>query len=62
MVVTNNAKNDPEIEEIRHALVEAGQLFGKRSDLFKLFGSYNGKKDLLFKVSFKISPKQEFTS
>nr|CAD7601932.1 unnamed protein product [Timema genevievae] len=51
MVVTSHTKSDTSIETIRHALLSATDLYSKRPDLFKLFGTYLGKKDLLFKNS-----------
>ncbi|KAL1488017.1 hypothetical protein ABEB36_015392 [Hypothenemus hampei] len=51
MVVTSNDKSDSVVDEIRNALLSASEQFTERSDLFKLFGSFNGKKDLLFKDS-----------
>jgi melanoma-associated antigen p97 len=51
MVVTNNEKSNTEIEEIRHSMVTASQFYRKNPELFKLFGPYEGKQDLLFKDS-----------
>lgn len=51
MVVTANIKTDAEIDEIKNAVLMASVEFTERPDLFKLFGSYGGKKDLLFKDS-----------
>ncbi|XP_066256640.1 transferrin isoform X1 [Euwallacea similis] len=51
MVVTSNEKPDSLVDEIRNALISASTQFTERPDLFKLFGSFNGKKDLLFKDS-----------
>lgn len=50
-MVTSNAKGDSEVDEIRNALLSASDLYGKHPDLFQMFGSFNGKKDLLFKVN-----------
>nr|CAD7411950.1 unnamed protein product [Timema cristinae] len=50
MVVTSHTKSDTSIETIRHALLSATDLYSKRPDLFKLFGTYLSKKDLLFKT------------
>lgn len=52
MVVTNNLKTQEDIEEIQNALLSASELYNKRPDWFRLFGSYKDKKDLLFKVNF----------
>nr|CAD7416752.1 unnamed protein product [Timema poppensis] len=49
-VVTSHTKSDTSIETIRHALLSATDLYSKRPDLFKLFGTYLTKKDLLFKL------------
>lgn len=49
--MTSNAKSNSDIDEIRHLLVATSQLFNKRPDLFRLFGSFDGKQDLLFKVA-----------
>jgi hypothetical protein len=49
-VVTSNVKSELEVNEIRHALLEAGKMYGKRPELFRLFGDFDGTKDLLFKV------------
>ncbi|XP_066992050.2 transferrin [Anabrus simplex] len=49
MIVTSVSKTATEIDAIRHALVDAGKLYSSRPELFRLFGTYNGKKDLLFK-------------
>lgn len=51
MIVTSNSKSDNNIDEIRHALLDTANLYGKHPDYFKLFGSFEGKKDLLFKNS-----------
>lgn len=51
MVVTGNSKSDADIDEIRNALLSASNLFSKRPDWFRMFGGFNGKKDLLFKVN-----------
>lgn len=51
MVVTSNAKNAQEILEIQNALLTTSELYSKRPDLFRLFGSFNGKRELLFKDS-----------
>jgi melanoma-associated antigen p97 len=51
MVVTSHSKSDGEVDEIRNLLISASTQYTKRPDLFKLFGSFNGKKDLLFKDS-----------
>jgi hypothetical protein len=49
-VVTSNTKSELAVNEIRHAVLAAGELYGKRPELFKLFGDFDGTKDLLFKV------------
>ncbi|XP_018576299.1 transferrin [Anoplophora glabripennis] len=51
MVVTGNLKTESDIDEIRNALISASKQYTDRPDYFKLFGSFNGKKDLLFKDS-----------
>ncbi|WP_147291042.1 PhnD/SsuA/transferrin family substrate-binding protein, partial [Alteriqipengyuania lutimaris] len=51
MVVTSNDKSDNVLNEIRHAVLAAGDLYSRRPDLFKLFGDFDGTKDLLFKNS-----------
>jgi len=51
MVVTSNSKTDGEIDEMRNALISISTQYTERDDLFKLFGAFNGKKDLLFKDS-----------
>lgn len=51
MVVTSNAKSQPDIDEIRHVLETAAQLFSKRHDIFQLFGAYDGHQDLIFSVN-----------
>ncbi|CAH0552540.1 unnamed protein product [Brassicogethes aeneus] len=51
MVVTGNSKSDSDIDEIRNALISASSLFGGRPAWFRLFGDFDGKKDLLFKNS-----------
>nr|Q02942.1 RecName: Full=Transferrin; Flags: Precursor [Blaberus discoidalis]AAA27820.1 transferrin [Blaberus discoidalis] len=51
MVVTSNDKTDIQLNEIRHAILAAGDLYSRRPDLFKLFGDFGGTKDLLFKNS-----------
>ncbi|KAJ8942969.1 hypothetical protein NQ318_016744 [Aromia moschata] len=51
MVVTGNSKTEDEVDEIRNGLISASTLYTDRPDYFKLFGSFNGKKDLLFKDS-----------
>lgn len=50
MVVTSNAKSSADIDEIRHVLESAAQLFSKRHDVFQLFGAYEGQQDLIFSV------------
>lgn len=47
--MTSHSKTDAEIVEIKNALISASTLYSERPDLFKLFGSFNGKKNLLFK-------------
>lgn len=49
MVVTSNLKNNDDISEMQHAILEMGELYAKRPDLFRMFGNYNGKPDVLFK-------------
>nr|AAN03488.1 transferrin [Mastotermes darwiniensis] len=51
MVVTSNGKSQNALDEIRHAILAAGDLYSKRPDLFRLFGDFDGTKDLLFKNS-----------
>ncbi|XP_001808066.1 transferrin [Tribolium castaneum] len=51
MVVTSHSKRNSEIDEIRNLLISTSKQYTERPDLFKLFGSFNGKKDLLFKDS-----------
>jgi hypothetical protein len=49
-VVTSNEKSEIALNEIRDAILSAGNLYSKRPDLFRLFGDFDGTKDLLFKV------------
>jgi hypothetical protein len=49
-VVTSNAKSELALNEIRDAVLAAGDLYGKHPELFRLFGDFDGTKDLLFKV------------
>jgi len=49
-VVTSNTKSELALNEIRHAVLAAGDLYGKHPELFRLFGDFDGTKDLLFKV------------
>jgi hypothetical protein len=49
-VVTSNEKSEISLNEIRDAILSAGNLYSKRPDLFRLFGDFDGTKDLLFKV------------
>jgi len=51
MIVTSNSKSAGEIEELQNVLVDIGQEYSDRPDLFKLFGSFKGQKDLLVKDS-----------
>ncbi|PNF38524.1 Transferrin [Cryptotermes secundus] len=51
MVVTSNEKSEIALNEIRDAILSAGKLYSKRPDLFRLFGDFDGTKDLLFKNS-----------
>ncbi|XP_060524310.1 transferrin [Cylas formicarius] len=51
MVVTRNSKTIQEIDELRNALISVSEEYTERPDLFRLFGSFNGQKDLLFKDS-----------
>ncbi|XP_076250329.1 transferrin 1 [Rhynchophorus ferrugineus] len=51
MVVTANSKTDADVDEIKNALLMLSEEYTDRPDYFKLFGSFNGKKDLLFKDS-----------
>nr|CAD7575668.1 unnamed protein product [Timema californicum] len=60
MVVTSHTKSDTSIETIRHALLSAADLYSKRPDLFKLFGTYLTKKDLLFKIGTGITSLLKF--
>ena len=50
-MVTSRSKSDSEVDEIRNLLVSTSSEYTSRPDLFKLFGSFKGKKDLLFKDS-----------
>ncbi|XP_066992052.2 transferrin [Anabrus simplex] len=50
-IVTSKTKSSNEIDAIRHALLAAGNMYSRRPELFHLFGSYEGKQDLLFKNS-----------
>ena len=50
-MVTSHSKNEGEVDEIRNLLVSTSSLYTSRPELFKLFGSFKGKKDLLFKDS-----------
>ncbi|KAF5286393.1 hypothetical protein FQA39_LY16313 [Lamprigera yunnana] len=49
MVVTSNTKTDADVDEIRNALLQASKLFSKSPHIFKMFGVFNNKHDLLFK-------------
>ncbi|XP_071448777.1 transferrin [Hetaerina americana] len=49
MVVTSSTKTETEIANMRHILMSISTLFHKRPEVFQLFGSFNGVKDLLFK-------------
>jgi hypothetical protein len=49
-VVTSNEKTEIALNEIRDAILSVGNLYSKRPDLFRLFGDFDGTKDLLFKV------------
>ncbi|XP_046386336.1 transferrin [Ischnura elegans] len=49
MVVTSATKTDSEIANMRHILMSISSLFHKRPEVFQLFGSYKGVKDLIFK-------------
>ncbi|KAF0314806.1 hypothetical protein GQ607_017962, partial [Colletotrichum asianum] len=51
MVVTSNDKPQNSVDEIRSAVLAAGDLYSRRPDLFKLFGDFHGTKDLIFKNS-----------
>lgn len=51
-VVASNSKTNSDINEIQSTLISASELYSSRPDWFKLFGTFNGKKDLLFKVLF----------
>jgi len=51
MVVTSNTKSELALNEIRHAVLATGDLYGKHPELFRLFGDFDGTKDLLFKNS-----------
>ncbi|KAJ8898572.1 hypothetical protein PR048_003932 [Dryococelus australis] len=53
MVVTSNSKSDMSVETIRHALMTAANLYSKRPELFRLFGDFMGKSDLLFLIPEK---------
>ena len=55
-VVTSNGKSDLAVNEIRHAVIAAGDLYGKHPELFRLFGDFDGTKDLLFKVRSSTQP------
>jgi hypothetical protein len=58
-VVTSNGKSELAVNEIRDAVLAAGNLYGKHPELFRLFGDFDGTKDLLFKV--RSSPKPEIS-
>ncbi|KRT80594.1 hypothetical protein AMK59_6032 [Oryctes borbonicus] len=51
MVVTSNTKTPGEIEELQNVLVDVGEQYSERPDLFKLFGPFKGQKHLLFQDS-----------
>ncbi|XP_026466165.1 transferrin-like [Ctenocephalides felis] len=48
MVMTSNTKTENEVDAIKHALISTAELYTERPDLFKLFGSFKGKGNLLF--------------
>jgi hypothetical protein len=56
-VVTSNGKSELALNEIRHAVLAAGDLYGKHPELFRLFGDFDGTKDLLFKVRSSVQPE-----
>lgn len=56
--MTSNTKPESLVDEIRNALISVSTQFTERPDLFKIFGSYQGKKDLLFKVLYLQIPKE----
>lgn len=47
--MTSRSKSDTEIDEIQNLLISTSAQYTQRPDLFKLFGSFQGKRDLLFK-------------
>ncbi|KAF5303807.1 hypothetical protein FQR65_LT18952 [Abscondita terminalis] len=49
MVVTSNTKTEDDVDEIRNALLQASTFFTKNSHIFKMFGPFRGKNNLLFK-------------
>ncbi|XP_018318622.1 transferrin [Agrilus planipennis] len=68
-VLTSNSKSDGEVDEIKNALVSISSLYTKRPDLFKLFGPFNGKSNLLFldkttglvSLNYESEPLKEFS-
>lgn len=48
MLVTSNSKSNVEIDTMKHAITEAANLFSERPEIFKLFGSFMNKPDVLF--------------
>uniref|UniRef100_A0A8D8XPF4 Transferrin n=1 Tax=Cacopsylla melanoneura TaxID=428564 RepID=A0A8D8XPF4_9HEMI len=61
MVITSNSKSNVEINTIKHAILSAANLFSKRPEVFKLFGSFMGKPDVLFMnpaTSVEVLPEQ----
>jgi len=50
-LITNGNKDKMEVMSIKLMFLKASAVFGPSKGLFKLFGSYHDKKDLLFKDS-----------
>ncbi|XP_057331464.1 transferrin [Microplitis mediator] len=49
VIVTHAGKSDNVIDELTHGVLTAATLYSKRPDLLQLFGSWGGRRNVLFK-------------
>ena len=53
MIVSFAGKSVNALEELTHGVMAASDLYAEDPDLFRLFGSWAGQANVLFKVSLQ---------
>lgn len=51
IIVSSAAKSPNALEELKHGVLSATALYSKHPDLLRLFGAWDDKRNVLFKVS-----------